>query len=205
MSLDANWLVMIFTGVLAAVAIAQLIAATMQAWWTREALLVAKLSADAATRAVEIADRSSSNQLRAYVSYMSTKLVHLGGGEPTAQITIKNLGQTPANKIVVHGKMVLAPAISRELTVDVTRDGQAVGSLGPGAEMFFHLDMPPSMREQLLDLKEGRAVVQVCAGVQYEDVFGVTRTTNINVSANAVSLRGGNANLVTLPFGNEAS
>jgi hypothetical protein len=164
-----------------------------------------KASADAATRAVELADRNAISQLRAYVSYVSTDLIHLGAGEPTAQIRIKNSGQTPANKLVVYGRMALVAAVSREFEADAKRVGQNVGSLGPGAEMFFHLDMPSEMRARLLDLKEGRAVVQVRADIDYEDVFGVGRRTSINVSANAISLRGGNAKLATLPFGNDAS
>jgi hypothetical protein len=128
---------------------------------------------------VKSAERTAQKQLRAYVLPFGAIEMEDAriGSVISANITLKNTGQTPAHKTRVWGGAIYVPhpvpADFHDLppTDDVLKPNFV---LGPGGEHRAVCGTAaPLSREQLQGLKSGTHIILLVGGAIYEDAFGV--------------------------------
>lgn len=196
-----NFLLMVFTGVLVLVAVGQ-------TFWTRAAFKAAKASADAAVKALAHAEKISQTQLRAYVSYESASLIHVGNAEPAAEVKLVNRGATPAPSVLIRlAVLVAGDKYGNPLSwMDVDpKVGFAFGTLGPGCTMTVHARMSDADRARFIDGPAETTVLQVKVVITYRDIFNLDRCLTVNAGLKKANMRRGEAtSFETLDSGNTA-
>lgn len=148
---------------------------------------IAREAADAAKASVDVSTVSAERQLRAYVSAVVGDIVQ-SGQQLQAHVTISNLGQTPAYKIVVTGLNVPAsfpPERGRlpaqfgtaPVSVNVFAAHRIEGAtfLGQGKEFTTTLDSKAFSREEFASLQGGTHRLWTVGAAYYTDVFGQAR------------------------------
>ena len=151
------------------------VVATIAAFWAKEAAQHTK-------RAADIADRTSKQELRAYVcaTFPRETKGSVQKGTFNTRIKIRNVGQTPAFKIQ-------SKTIARVLDVSVERtdafppivhSGDKTKSIFPNIEDSINVRMPDVITEdQIVEMELGRKNIYVWGAIKYEDVFGAEHVT----------------------------
>jgi hypothetical protein len=118
--------------------------------------------------------RTTRAQLRAYVFIKSAGVgLNKADGKVLAHLKFKNFGATPAFKLAVYFALVPESAIA-----DTSISPKPEIALGPGADMSISDGKPFDTF-----IKPGPTVdkAHVIGRVEYNDVFGVRRTTNFKL------------------------
>lgn len=178
-----------------------------------------------------IARRTAQRQLRAYVLSDSSTIfnvanpVPLYAGQQLAQtdaritntaagpgtlLTIKNLGQTPAFKVIHWGYICFREyPLNATLPAPPTTPSSNAPSmvLGPGQISTKMLELNPALTAaQITDLRNGVAAIYVYGEITYQDAFGQKRTTHYRVMYHRMGgAIGVNTGLNFCNEGNEAS
>jgi hypothetical protein len=170
------WL-MLFTGVLAFVALIQigfLIRADETASETANA---AKDSADVARDAVKLSDKTAERQLRAYVNNVSTIIRNVEVGKvPEVRVEIKNWGQTPAYRVRHIGSYTLAVFPWSGVTSPPPYQSESI--IGPGSNAFMLLKGHALAAEHVAGLNDGSLAIYIEGSITYKDAFDHDRFTN---------------------------
>jgi hypothetical protein len=144
-------LIMVFTGVLALVAVLQFLAMVAQAKYMREGLADTKKAANAAKSAAETA----SGQLEAYerpwimASFATDGEITFGFDNSTVDLkvthTLKNLGHSIAIDVhLLKELFVFPPAVKEYSSVRKHQDALLVSRVGAGATLFPGVEDAPS-------------------------------------------------------------
>jgi hypothetical protein len=141
---------------------------------------VAKKTADAAKRAVELSDITAERQLRAYVTVIAggMTLINLieGGIGVRVHVSLKNSGQTPGYKFTTWIKPPQVLDDNADPFTEPTPIDKRTGSsiIGPGAEVHLNqiikIDQPTAGL-----LASGAKRVFVWGGADFVDAFGKKR------------------------------
>ena len=158
--------------------------------------------------------KTSRVQLRAYVVVSSAGIT--GGADdeettPTAVVTIKNAGQTPAHDVVnVSGIAIdlFPPPPTLRLTItdgDFATVGRTRETLGPGNTTISSTSAGRLlMDDEKKGIIEGVGAIYVYGEIRYRDAFGKRRWTRYRfMMGGPVGIRGGQ--LAGCEEGNEAS
>jgi hypothetical protein len=186
---------MLAAPVISIVALAISIAALATAWWQRrssEAETVnrrveaaeksAKLSAEAAAAsaqaaraAAEAARDTAELAKRAWVHATEFRLsLKSQPGENSAlEVSIANLGSTPARELRVASSFLVCDQIPADVPLKARVHNVA---LGPGVSFSLAHFLRVSPAEYLA-IASGRKLLVTCGHAQYSDVFGVERET----------------------------
>lgn len=191
---DPNWVIVIFTGVLAAAAIFQVQVYKSQSRIMREGLAETKRAADAAEKAaeatrasVEIMDKTAAKQLRAYLyAGLATAEVQDPIKQTTfsAKIALTNAGQTPAKKLRVKA---LADIFQNPLPAGHDfKTPYGIGDtyeLGPKQVTYIPAVVPRvQIAGEITNIKNSNGKALYLWGTaEYEDVFGEPHVTNFGV------------------------
>ncbi len=143
-----------------------------------EAAAGTHFAASATEAGVELAKETAEKQMRAYVHVEYTRVSNLFGKSEFV-IQIKNFGHTPAHNLRSWNTVIL---IHNEVARDYKRLPKQLsanlGELGPSAGTFI-----PKRGPDLSNTDEAKAIIANEANIfyfgeiEYEDVFGKTRTT----------------------------
>jgi hypothetical protein len=130
----------------------------------------------AARHANEIARIGTEKQLRAYLSILKARIQNVAAGErPRVSFKVKNMGQTPANKLSAHvhigfgqfpmpkGANVNAPPNPDEISrVD----------LAPKMRVAHGVTMGhPLTESQFNQINDGKAAIYIVANLEFTDAF----------------------------------
>lgn len=169
-----NLFLMIFTGVLAFGGLIQLNLLTRAERIATETAQAAKDSAEATKKAVELSDRNSEHQLRAYVFLVGGSVI-LDGNKLSAVIDLKNTGQTPAYDFIVRTRLqTTEPGKPIEITpLDKTAETfPAIVAPGGVVNPRSDLVIPPENTAAIPAFKEGRSIIYYIGEAEYRDAFG---------------------------------
>ncbi len=130
-----------------------------------------------------IAARTARRQLRAYLVTVDSEVKNLEVGRVVrAVVSIKNAGQTPAHDAhtwIGAGLNLWRPPY---VLPDPPTTRKSISVIGPGITRHTSVDMAGPLTEQhLRGLIDGSAVIHVCGGMTYRDVFGRNRKTTFNL------------------------
>jgi len=133
----------------------------------------------ATEKLVKGAEDTAERQLRAYVLIDEARIENaLIGKMPTAKITLKNFGQTPAYDTIQWATMGI-DHYPPTLTFPV-HDGQdrARANLGPGGKFLLYPELGAILTAEQFDaLNRKEAALYVIGWVKYRDAFKIPRTT----------------------------
>ena len=180
-------------------ALAQFVAAGLQARWTRKAVEVAKEaaeaargSADVAKRTADIMEQNAERDLRAYVSLGGPKLTDVEAGKkPAAEFNVINSGRTPAQNVQIaiacyasekfDAAMALPPAVP---------PGASNAFIGISQRMPSRivLSKSPISVDLFNAVKDGRYEIFVYGTITYDDSFRRGRTTDFRLAFNAKNI-----------------
>jgi hypothetical protein len=126
--------------------------------------------------------RTKRGELRAYVLVGDSIIGNIvPGGMPTAVMTIKNSGRTPAFKVrVFPGNPIFAPFTNADsLPPTVTSVPGSTQICGPGADFQMQANDPRLVldREMIAQLESGTHAIFVQPQIHYRDAFGTKRVT----------------------------
>ena len=124
------------------------------------------------------AEHTAERQLRAYISFESVSYGPLQNSTPVYfNVTLRNVGQTPAHSAVVWSAMALRP-YPHDLPLPIDPATKSCGTVGPTQAVVTGGESAgPITMEILRDLYEGRGILFVYGECRYKDVFGRSRTT----------------------------
>ena len=147
-----------------------LFAATMGLWW-------------ATWRLVRSAEKTAERQLRAYVLVTNITVSGVAtDATPTADIIIRNSGQTPAYDVEVCIAVGLIDYPPTSGPGD--DDGEVVGSvvvLGPQSEFRVPGQLIGQLSfSQYLAINSGAQAIHIIGEIKYRDAFGIARHTNFS-------------------------
>jgi uncharacterized protein (UPF0333 family) len=204
-----RWLV-ILTGGLVGVGIAQVYVYIKQGQYMRQGLELTRQAADAASRAAGAAEASNrqsremaEKELRAYVSVDSAQITGVESGHPpVATLVFKNSGLTPAYDLTGMGGIGMEAAFD-SLPPAVGSPRQSKSSLPPGTPTkWFHLAPRPLIPEETAALRDGTMTLWVYGEIRYRDAFGIDRFTRYRFQiGGGVGIQG--VNLAVCEEGNE--
>lgn len=142
---------------------------------TRRAIEQAEISANAATRQVEISELTAKGQLRAYVGSAGINATmqtdDRGSPEWITQIEWRNSGSTPAYNVVSMFTVTILAAKSEEpfeFKYDPSH-GEALGAIAPNQSAFSTTCLVPFGLAN--EVRQSRAHVVFWGWVEYSDVF----------------------------------
>jgi hypothetical protein len=184
--MSQDQLIVIFTGVLAVVAVLQWAAMLRQSRHMREGLQVNRQSAEASTRSAEAAGRAANvaeealrKTERAYLRVTRPELV--GGFEVRQplklEFQIENSGRTPARFKRFAYVARVAPQLPREPDYSVGQTINTFETLHPGESFGQTLQMQSLADDVLKELATGIKTFWWYGHVQYVDVFGTEHET----------------------------
>jgi len=174
-----TFFLVIFTGVLAFGGVIQLKLLTRAEGISARSAQAAKESSDATKAAVELSDKTSERQLRAYIGVngMDVKVYPLEGGEFAfiAHIEMKNFGQTPANEMSVWSEALIAGPDAKPFDMTKEPERPAGGSIAfPTAGFNVDKGWAVSAADKEALFKREKFVF-LWGSVRYTDVFGKDR------------------------------
>jgi hypothetical protein len=159
-------------------------------WYVAHTLAATRRAARAADRAAHAAlqanngfQRSSEQQLRAYLSTVEATVTVPMGAQPSVSITLKNAGQTPAHDVQVRAAIgYRLPGRADDWTVPDEIPNSSKRDVGPGVEAYNSstISGEPTIEPVLLNaLKDPRSgyVIRAFGIATYKDAFGHARTT----------------------------
>jgi hypothetical protein len=161
----------------------------------------------AAQTSVDVVSAGAERQLRAYVCANRAELRNFDVGKTLqAHVVMKNVGQTPAYKLISWVGVRIGEFPPKNLPPEPTLNNPTSRIVLAPAEtlnlsVFTH--HPLTQAEAGL-MREGKVAVQVIGGVRYKDAFQKTRTTTFNLFYGGSY--GMNTNLILNngPVGNDA-
>jgi hypothetical protein len=175
-----------FTGLLALVSF-------MQGIFLYRADKSARVSADAATKAVNVASDNAKKQFRAYVYVSGAKVQNLDKeNDRYVIVEIKNFGQIPAyDKRFwggVHVREWPLASVLREAPEETRMGNEA---LPPGRLSILRVPVGELSEWEERELREGRAGVYLWGRVTYRDAFGDSHFTNLRFVCEGEGLASG--------------
>jgi hypothetical protein len=170
---------------------------------TKKSADAAEDSANAARAAVELSDRTAERQLRAYINIEKIDLTW-NKGSASAEIGLRNAGQTPASNMIFRGLIATNEDVSQTGKLPAYfGDGPAnfiIGDedtskvtriLGQGREESFNVISNTPYQKQSFKLKPKFPVrLFVIGAVYYNDIFGKPRHTRFCVYYVSFGTRG---------------
>ena len=139
---------------------------------TDAAVAEAKSATKAAEDAVAVTKDSAERQLRAYVGVNEALSTWRNG--PSAQIEIKNGGQTPAYELTHWVTTGYGPADRADFPTQPARQSSV---LGAGASINTDTAVAPGNGKVHGAIREGAYTLFVWGRIEYQDAFGVRRMT----------------------------
>jgi hypothetical protein len=157
-----------------------LIIVAWQAWETRKAAESAKDSVGVVKRQADLMEDTAKRQLRAYISMETANLGFPQKNRPTASVTFKNFGQTPAYEVQswISIKIDSYPA---SIPFALQKPGHRApkSTLGPGAATQFSAPLGRALSDaEMAELGTEQITVYVYGRVTYKDTFGQERFTH---------------------------
>lgn len=154
-------------------------------------LLGVGLAWRAAVQSNVIARESAAAQLRAYVA-VDTATLHgpVIGHELRSEISVINVGQTPARDVDLIARLHVGPPSTSRQTLSVRDDPRSpvFSDVGPGRLRLSHPSMQtPWTAAEDAALKTGHLVIFLYGEVRYSDIFGVSRVTRFRYKHTAGS------------------
>lgn len=176
-------IVMLFTGFLAWLSWRQHKLEERLAEETGESIEIAKSSADAAqaaANAMQAGLNLTIAQLRAYVAVTKVWLkVETHDGPFIGQVSIKNVGQTPARKVNVRGaiRYVPFPLVESAMNLPpITNEAEII--MPPGEEGGLEPPLPKALtKAEMATLYAGTHAIAIWGQIDYIDFTGARRET----------------------------
>jgi hypothetical protein len=137
-------------------------------------LFYAHQTAAHARKAVEVSTDTAKRQLRSYVAIVEASSAGIAVGQrPRIKITLKNTGQTPADKFVVVGGIMLHASGTLPIFADSEIDRYGTISVGSGCDHHINLMLPEPLNKEFCEsLMSERCYISVRLECRYVDIFG---------------------------------
>lgn len=179
---EINW--PLFTAALAATAaVVQAVAAFIMV----RGLKHSAQSADAAARAVEHADRTSKQQLRAYIDREKIEFMGFVPGGALVRFTVRNFGQTAAKDVRCSAASKLIARAGPPQSQFLEKPGTPIAAtttIAPGASANYYARLEaPAWEPHINSLADGSKVVIFKVEITYQDVFDAPHRLMIAVSS----------------------
>lgn len=146
------WVIAVFTGVLAFF--------TVLLWRSTEYL-------------AGEAHQTARKELRAFAVPVNIQFVNIEMGTGEVEITVRNLGRTPAYKIAVRARAEIASSEDHLSPIDDT--GPPTGHLAPGTDTMVTYPILPAVPKNGEEFDSATARVYVHGRITYTDTFGKKR------------------------------
>jgi hypothetical protein len=167
----------------------------------------AQASADAARRAIVLADDSAQRQSRAYVMIHNAVIERLtSGSKPIAKLTIKNTGQTPAHGVTQWCSSGIAPYPILDHVVRALKGREVekpARALPPTGETEISSEGEILTEAQYEALSDGTHALYVMGEIRYLDAFNKPQETDFLLFAGGP--RGLSGELVEYQTGNRVT
>jgi hypothetical protein len=170
-------------------------------------LVFSGAAAVAAWLTVRTMKRTAERQLRAYVFPVHVRMENFGPGlAPTAKITVRNTGQTPAYKLqVVTGILLMKLPYTGKFPTLTHGKKSSKSALGPGMET----NPKPQRSTSLTDAEHSsilseKTALYVVGRIDYLDAFGEPRFTRLRLEFGKTNALRGDGSLSICPDGNES-
>lgn len=154
-------------------------------------LMVSQQAADAATVAaasakeqIELAEKRSIMQLRAYVFVIESNIREIGiGKRPQAYVKIKNTGNTPAYDCFTWIGIGLIPYIQGDPPPSCPDElRKPRNAIGPSDEKHIIAYLGSDLTEfHINQIISGELCFRLVGGIEYTDTFGIIRETRFNM------------------------
>jgi hypothetical protein len=152
----------------------------------------ATTSASAANASVDLAGQTAERQLRAYINVETVKLDWKNGVQSSAEVAIRNAGQTPANNVVVRGVIASSdeaapnrlPAYfgNNPSNFGMVSDSSKVTKiLGQGRQESYGIYSSTGSKSKGRKPPPFPGRVFVVGAIYYNDIFGKRRYTRLCV------------------------
>ncbi|MCJ7664376.1 MAG: hypothetical protein MUO24_09060 [Desulfobacterales bacterium] len=200
-----TWLMILFSGVLALVAVLQFILAFMQGQWIRssqrafifiESIDVGNITGNPPTPV----NKKTITPVGAWI--FRPKL------GPTTFMIITNSGRTPAYNVIHWGNICIREfPLTSDLPVEITGEIKSVSALPPNGKNTKTLMMQkPLTTKEVQNLVSGKTAIYVYGNITYKDAFGKEHFTHYRVMQNGLTgIMGQSTTLTSCEEGNEAS
>lgn len=135
------------------------------------------------------AEKSSERQLRAYVLVDTLKIMDLAVGKmPSAIITIKNFGQTPAKKIIHTTRLGFSTYPEWVAPQEDVPEYLSESMLGPQATGTAQTPTGLIISQNEINALNNKThAIYVLGKIQYKDIFGISRSTKYKYYCNNVA------------------
>lgn len=167
-----------------AISIGTLILTRRQFLLAEKAAQAAKISADAGTAAVTQAKDTAQRELRAYLLLSGSQIIFMPVQQPTAQVVIKNYGQTPAYKV----QQWVGFSVGRYPLGGPLRDPRSFepayseSILGPGGQQTNTISSQIPFTQAMVDrLGTPEVTIYIYGIILYEDIFGAAHETKFRL------------------------
>jgi hypothetical protein len=129
----------------------------------------------ATVRLVKGAERTTQQQLRAYVFVKNGRVDRLSDSKLRADITLENGGQTPAYDLIYKGRTFIVPPENPDDLGAFTEDIVIVGPRSPSP--IYIVSRAPFTIENQYAYAAGTLKIFVRGAIQYRDAFDSIQTT----------------------------
>ena len=148
-----------------------LVAAGLAAWFTGQ-------QAESARQQIGVARDTEFRQLRAYVGVQSIIVRPVADGQRlTAEILVKNFGQTPASKVQITGQPITNETPDFSEKAWEALDRSASESLFPAADRTFIAYGRLLRSNDLFNRPSSVTTALVYGIISYQDIFGIPHET----------------------------
>jgi hypothetical protein len=196
-----------FTFVLVVVGSLQALFFWYQLGLIRESLAPAKDASKAAADSIKLAEKTSRQQLRAYLFPKFPRMVIFNHGKICVhQMLVKNYGQTPADDVVVISNTdFLDPNPVPFPNLDEP-DEISKSTIAPTGEIIFTTETEyPLTIENLENVASGTKAFFVWGQIRYNDAFGRPQTTDFRLRFGKIQLQAGSGVMMICDDGNQAT
>jgi hypothetical protein len=171
-------------------------------------------SAEAASAAVATASATAEKQLRAYVFCTKVEIVQFSLEHPVrAKITIRNLGQTPAQSLSISSGVTYArhPEKAGDQYIYMGPPAMRM-SIGPGAEFYMTAKRrehprtrvePALSADEVIAISGGEMAIFVYIILKYIDIFGVACSVEQRYMFNNACVERGEKTAEVCRYGNK--